>query len=200
MSFDTLYSDVFYCILDYLELDDIARLSGTNHETHTICTEYVPRVSELTLDTLQYRYCIHQESLSPIRTSTGYVIFAPEQCRTVDKSSIEYKYCKNHIEKHTCSDCATIREQLDKEDACADGGCCYKFICRLEDGGCTPLQCWSCKAYHDVISMFKYIGPENRKDRLCHDCVHQHNVTDLFVSCITWWGLSLEEAQRRRGY
>lgn len=185
-------------VLDHLELDDIARLSGANRDIHTMCADYVPMVSEFTLNSLQHRHCRHQERVPPVKTPTGYVEPAPESCRVVDKSSVEHGYCTRHLETHTCWDCGTVRDELDKEDACADNGCCYKWICRLEDGGCVSLQCWSCHAYHDVVSMYKYRGAE--KDLLCDACVQEHNVADAFEPCVTWWGLSLEEAERRRGY
>lgn len=198
---NTLYPDVFYTVLDYLKLDDIARLSGANRDVHAMCTEYVPMVSELTLDSLQYRHCRHQERAPPVKTRTGHIASVPESCRTVDKSSVEHGFCRMHLDNHTCWDCGTVREELDRTEACADElGCCYKWVCRLEEGGCVSLQCWSCQAYHDVVSMYKYSGPENRKDRLCDDCVQEHDVADLFTPCFSWWGISLEEAQRRRGY
>lgn len=187
MSIDCLYADVFHTVLDHLELDDIARLSGANRGVHTMCTEYVPMVSEFTLDSLQHRHCLHREAMPSVETSTGRIIPVPEQCTTVDKSSVLHGYCRRHLEAHTCWDCGAIHEALDRDNACADEeGCCYKYVCCLEDGGCVPLQCWSCHAYHDVISMYKYCGVENRQDRLCHACVHEHNVTDMFVSCLTW--------------
>ena len=200
MSIDCLYADVFHTVLDHLELDDIARLSGANRDVHTMCTEYVPMVSEFTLDSLQHRRCRHEEPLPSVETPMGRITPVPEQCMTVDKSSVEHGYCRRHLEAHTCWDCGTIRERLDNEDACADGGCCYKYVCCLEDGGCVPLQCWSCHFYYDVVSMYKYCDSEDRADRLCHECVQEHSVADLFTHCVTWYGLSLEEAERRRGY
>ena len=198
MPLTSLYTDVFYSMLDHLELDDIARLSGVNREIHDMCTDYVPMVSELTLAGLQHRRCLHTVPLPILQTTTGSTItLMPEQCMGVDKSSVEHRYCRGHLEHHTCWDCGTIREELDKEGACADSGCCYKWVCRLEDGGCPPLQCWSCHAYHDVVDMYKYCGAE--KDLLCHACVQELDVADTFVSCVTWYGLSLEESERRYG-
>ena len=179
MSFDCLYDDVFHSILDYLELDDIARLSGVNREAHAMCTDYVPMVSEFTLNTLQYRHCLHQKTLPSLQT--------PEPCRKVDKSSVEHGYCKEHMGKHVCWDCGTVRKVLDKVVACADGeACCYKWVCCLEDGGCVALECWSCLSYYDVISMYKYSGVE--KDLLCNQCVQEHDVADMFLPCVTWYG------------
>ena len=197
MPLNTLYADVFYTVLDWLELDDIARLSGANCDVHTMCTEYVPMVSEFTLDSLQCRRCNHKELLPSVPTTTGYITPIPEQCTAVDKSSVNHGYCGWHLERHTCWDCGTVREELDKEGACAHDECCYKWVCRLEDGGCVSLQCWSCHAYHDVIDMYKYCGVE--KDLLCYACVQEHDVADTFVSCVTWYGLRLEELERRYG-
>ena len=174
MSLDSLYSDIFYCILDYLELDDIARLTSMNRDIRTMCTEYVPMVSEFTLHSLQHRNCLHRSS-------------QPEQCTVVDKFSVEHGYCRTHLTcDHTCYDCGTIRDQLEEEEACVNDDCCYKFVCRLEDGGCVPLQCWSCLSYYDVLTVYKYSGWEDRKDRLCHECVQEHGVTDLFIPCMTF--------------
>ena len=196
MPLDELYPDIFYLILDFLELDDIARLSSMNRSIRDRCTEYVPMVSDFTLDTLQYSSCHHISQLPRIPTTLGYIMPSPEYCIKVDKSSVEHGYCHVHMEEHTCWDCGTIRENLEKEDACADGGCCYKYICSLEDGGCLSLQCWSCLSYHDVIMMYKYTGEE--RDRLCQECVQKKDVADVCVPCVTWYEIS-EEAERRYG-
>ena len=196
----TTFIRVFHCILDYLDLDDVARLSGANHETHTMCTKYVPMVSEMTLDSLQHRRCPHEESIPSMETPTGYIIYTPISCGSVDKSSVLEGYCARHLTYHICEDCGTVRDVLDETEACADEGglgCCYKWVCRLEDGGCPPLQCWSCYAYHDVVSMYRYT---EGKDLLCDACVQEHGVADRFQPCVVWYGLSLEEAARRRGW
>ena len=205
MTLDSLYSDVFHCILDYLDLDDVARLSGANRDIHGICTEYVPMVSEFTLDSLQHRRCPHEESIPSMETPTGYIVYTPIPCGYVDKSSVLEGYCARHLTYHICEDCGTIRDVLDETEACDDewGGCCYKWVCRLEDGGCPPLQCWSCYAYHDVVSMYRHRtdrGHKDKKDLLCDACVQEHDVADMFTPCVTWYGLSLEEVARRRGY
>jgi hypothetical protein len=197
MPLDELYPDVFHTVLDFLELDDIARLSSMNHTIHDMCTEYVPMVSEFTLNTLQTLHCLHIEQPYRVPTSSGYITPLPIPCTKVDKSSVEHRYCRIHMDHHVCWDCGTMRAELEQSAACVNNGCCHKYICRLEDGGCPPLQCWSCLSYYDVLSLYKYTGKE--KDLLCHECVQEHQVADVFVPCVTWYGISEEEAERRYG-
>jgi hypothetical protein len=178
MPLDNLYSDVFNCVLDFLELDEIARLSTMNRSIYDMCTGYVPMVSNESLSTLRHRTCHHSS------------------CQQADKSSVQSGYCKKHIDQHTCEDCHTVRAELDKVEACVEG-CCEKSVCRLEDGGCPPLQCIDCKEYYEIFELYKNIYRHH--ESVCHHCYLWQRHTYIFSPRVTWHGLSHEEWQNRLG-
>jgi hypothetical protein len=164
--------------LDFLELDDIARLSSMNRGIHDMCTNYVPMVSEFSLASLQHRTCQHLS------------------CHEVDKASVEDGYCKQHIHQHTCEDCHFIRANLDTTESCVEG-CCYKSVCQIEDGGCPPLQCITCHEYYEIFDLYKNVYKQN--ESICHECVQWERHTHLFTPRVTWFGISHEEWQNRLG-
>lgn len=188
MPLDNLYIDVFLTMVDFLEYDDVARLSTVNKHTHDMCDSYVQHALGVPVRDLTHFACTHVIDKQTRR-----------QCSRVDTVSIEYSYCRYHYDEHTCWDCGRFQESLGLARACADPeGCCYKSVCRTPEGWleCAPLPCSGCGALKATEEL------QRRSDAtdlmVCDDCaLDAPGIT--YFPVIYWHGPSQEEYEERYG-
>jgi hypothetical protein len=180
-------------MLEFLEYDEIARLSTTNKDNFEKCDNYIHHALGVSVTDLQHFTCQHVIDKKNNIT-----------CPRTDNHSIEFHYCRKHEEEHTCWDCGRQKDHLIKTNACADYECCYKFVCPqiLESGyevpgGCEQLPCSNCHEEKNIMVMSYMIPQEGNKIITCDDCLYSMDDASFYVPMIYWHGLSEEEYERR---
>jgi hypothetical protein len=182
MSIINLYQDVFFCVCDFLEYDEIVRLATTNKQIYQLCNEFIIYSLHVSIRELPYFSCDH--------------MIDREQhikCKRLDNHSIQFIYCQEHELQHTCWDCGRTKPLLDKTNACSTIDCCFKYVCSYLEGGCLPLICSECQQLIPIENL-SFLAM-NKDILFCDDCVLERNTNDSYVPMVYWHVLPLEDME-----